>query len=83
MKDPQRLSRDESPSVDWEGHRRWQLTAGLGATPAQRLDWLEDAIELACACGALAAPHHEQDPRAAALPASGASGPPGSPVDEP
>jgi hypothetical protein len=38
---------------DWEGHRRWQLTAALEATPAQRLAWLEEAIALAYRAGAL------------------------------
>jgi hypothetical protein len=34
--------------ADWEGHRRWQLTAALAATPAQRLEWLEAMINFAC-----------------------------------
>ncbi len=37
----------------WEGTRQRQLTAGLAATPAQRLAWLEDAIRLAHRTGAL------------------------------
>lgn len=32
--------------ADWEGHRQWQLTATLETTPAQRLAWLEDVLEL-------------------------------------
>ncbi len=39
--------------ADWEGHRRWQLTSALATTPAQRLAWLEEMIELAHRCGAL------------------------------
>lgn len=31
----------------FEEARRRQLTAGLSATPVQRLDWLEEMIELA------------------------------------
>lgn len=42
--------------ADWEGHRRWQLTAALEATPAQRLAWLEEMLELAYRSGALAGP---------------------------
>ena len=37
----------------WEGHHRRQLTYALAATPAQRLAWLEQAIELAYRAGAL------------------------------
>ncbi len=37
----------------WEGHARWQLERTLAATPLQRLIWLEEAIELAWASGAL------------------------------
>jgi len=47
--------------ADWAGHRRWQLTAGLAATPAQRLEWLEDMIDLAHHCGALAGRKFSQD----------------------
>jgi hypothetical protein len=39
--------------VDWEGHRRWQLTAAMEATPAQRLAWLEEVIRIAYQSGAL------------------------------
>lgn len=39
--------------VDWEGHRRRQLTAAMEATPAQRLQWLEEMIRLAYRTGAL------------------------------
>jgi len=41
--------------VDWESHRRHQLTAALRATPAQRLAWLEEMIRLAYRTGALRA----------------------------
>lgn len=61
MKDAEPLPCDDDWQVDWEGHRRWQLTAGLAATPAQRLAWLEDMIELAQQCGALAGRSSGQD----------------------
>lgn len=37
----------------WEAQRQHQLTMGFSATPAQRLAWLEDMIELAHRTGAL------------------------------
>lgn len=37
----------------WEDARRRQLTAGLEATPVQRLAWLEEMIALAHRSGAL------------------------------
>jgi hypothetical protein len=43
----------EDWQADWEGHRRWQLTAALASTPAQRLAWLEEALRFAAAAGAL------------------------------
>jgi hypothetical protein len=43
----------EQASGSWEGHRRRALTAGLAVTPARRLAWLEEAIELAFLTGAL------------------------------
>lgn len=36
----------------WEGARRWQMTAAMSATPEQRLDWLEEMIEIAHSSGA-------------------------------
>ncbi|HEX6276707.1 MAG TPA: hypothetical protein VFZ53_26875, partial [Polyangiaceae bacterium] len=41
---------------DWESARRRPLTIALAATPAQRLAWLEDAMRLARASGALPKP---------------------------
>lgn len=41
------VSPAEDWKADWEGHRQWQLTAALAATPAQRLAWLEEMIEVA------------------------------------
>lgn len=41
---------------DWEDARRRALTLGLEATPAQRLAWLEEMIELAHRTGALPRP---------------------------
>ncbi|MBI4730349.1 MAG: hypothetical protein HY775_12770 [Acidobacteria bacterium] len=47
---------DESAEwpVTWEAHRRDQILAGSRATPAARLAWLEEALRLAYAAGALA-----------------------------
>jgi hypothetical protein len=39
---------------DWASNSRRKLILGLAATPDQRLRWLEDALELAAASGALA-----------------------------
>jgi hypothetical protein len=39
----------------WEDQESNRLEASLAATPAQRLAWLEEAIELAWATGALPA----------------------------
>ncbi|MES1204771.1 MAG: hypothetical protein ABUS79_02430 [Pseudomonadota bacterium] len=41
---------------DWESARRRKLTLGLAATPDQRLAWLEEAMALAWASGALPRP---------------------------
>lgn len=38
----------------WEGVRRQRLESTVAATPAQRLAWLEEALELAYRSGALA-----------------------------
>ena len=37
----------------WDEARKRKFTLGLAATPAERLAWLEQAIELAFASGAL------------------------------
>jgi hypothetical protein len=37
----------------WDGARRYQLERALMASPAERLAWLEQAIELAYRTGAL------------------------------
>lgn len=39
--------------ASWEEHRREQLTSGLAVTPAERLAWLEETIDLAFRAGAL------------------------------
>lgn len=61
MKDAADLQPADDWECDWEGHRRWQLTAGLEATPAQRLAWLEEMIEVAHRCGALAEANKRAD----------------------
>ena len=40
-------------TVTWDGNRNALLDSTLAATPAQRLAWLEDAIEIAYRAGAL------------------------------
>jgi hypothetical protein len=54
-------SENSSSSSDWqadgwESARKRKLTLGLDATPADRLAWLEQAIALAWATGALPRP---------------------------
>ena len=44
---------DDGWEADWEASRQAQLDAQMAATPAQRLAWLEDALRLALAAGAL------------------------------
>ena len=39
--------------VDWESHRRRQLTFAMDASPGERLRWLEEMIILAHRTGAL------------------------------
>jgi hypothetical protein len=42
--------------ASWEGTRRFQLERASDATPAERLAWLEQAIELAYRTRALPRP---------------------------
>lgn len=46
-------SGDPWASSTWEGNARWQLARTLAASPLQRLEWLEEALELAWAAGAI------------------------------
>lgn len=48
--------------ASWEGTERAQLETMLAATPAERLAWLEEAMRLAHASGALAAARRERAP---------------------
>lgn len=44
----------EAPwDATWEGARRQLLESTLAATPTQRLDWLEEMLEIAHRAGAL------------------------------
>lgn len=49
--------RPKPPEADWKASwretRRRQMSMGLDATAAQRLEWLEEAIRLAHSVGAL------------------------------
>ncbi len=55
--------RDDHVADGWEMHRQDELVAGLAATPAQRLSWLEEAIAFAFRVGALPRPASEMDDR--------------------
>ena len=46
-------SSTHSWQAGWKDNERAQLRSWLEATPAQRLAWLEEAIELAYRAGAL------------------------------
>ena len=48
--------------ASWEGVERAQLGTMLAATPAERLAWLEEAMRLAHASGALEAARRERTP---------------------
>ena len=48
-----RAASEASWDATWEGARRQLLESTLAATPAQRLDWLEEMLELALRSGAL------------------------------
>ena len=54
------FARDDDWEADWDSHARWQLTAGLAATPAQRLAWLEEMRAFAYRQGALPRPHEPE-----------------------
>ena len=44
---------EEGPKADWDAAQQDLLPATLAATPAQRLAWLEEALQIAYASGAL------------------------------
>ena len=54
---------DERWVASWDAVRQAHLEAGFAATAEQRLDWLEEAMRLAQASGALAA-RRERPPTA-------------------
>jgi hypothetical protein len=45
--------RSEDWQAGWEDNRKRQLTSALAASPAQRLQWLEEMIAIAHRVGAL------------------------------
>ena len=47
------VSSDVAQPVDWNADDQNLLSATLSATPAQRLAWLEEALRVAYASGAL------------------------------
>ena len=59
MTDADHRPSDEWKADDWESARQRTLTVALSATPAQRLAWLEEAIRIAGASGALPKPRPE------------------------
>jgi hypothetical protein len=56
MTNNQQIPDGDWKADDWESARRRALTLALAATPAQRLAWLEEAIRIAHASGALPKP---------------------------
>jgi len=48
-----RAASSEHWDATWEGARKQLLDSTLAATPAQRLAWLEEMLELAHRAGAL------------------------------
>jgi len=53
MGEPRKRAQDDWP-VSWEASRRAQFREMAKASPAQRLSWLEQALRVALASGALA-----------------------------
>ena len=51
----------ETPQADWDAAQQDLLAATLAATPAQRLAWLEEALRIAYASGALKPKRFIQD----------------------
>jgi len=48
-----RVREDDWEYATWEGARKLALERALAATPAQRLAWLEEMLEIAYRAGAL------------------------------
>ena len=59
------IKSNQSWDTSWEGAERRLLETTLRATPAQRLQWLEEAIALAHRSGALTKPRQVFDSRMA------------------
>ena len=53
MADKPTASSDEAQLIDWNAADQNLLSATLSATPTQRLAWLEEALQVAYASGAL------------------------------
>ena len=53
MFDKPAVSSDVAQRADWNAADQNLLSATLAATPAQRLEWLEEALRVAFASGAL------------------------------
>ncbi|MDH4187257.1 MAG: hypothetical protein OEV08_09680 [Nitrospira sp.] len=53
MADEREVASGETQAEQWDASDQSLLSATLMATPAQRLAWLEEALQLAYATGAL------------------------------
>ncbi len=53
MADKRVPSSEQGQPVNWQANDQSRLDATLAATPAQRLAWLEEALRVAYASGAL------------------------------
>lgn len=49
----QHKKQNDNWQADWTAHEMAQLDGWLTATPAQRLAWLEEALQLAYKAGAI------------------------------
>lgn len=56
------MTESEDWSATWEAERARRLRGTLSATPAERLEWLEEALEIAHRAGAL--PRRPEEPEA-------------------
>jgi len=70
VKDPEQDEKTEKwEFATWEGARKEQFRLALSATPAQRLAWLEEALEIAHRSGALERYHRGHNRKETRLPA--------------
>jgi hypothetical protein len=53
MADKREVTSEEEQAAHWDSSDQSLLSATLAATPTQRIAWLEEALQLAYATGAL------------------------------